>query len=96
LVSDYVEDCKKVVALVESGVDLSKLITIDFLPQLGSEINKDKDFGKSRYIDNVIEDCNSKVDTQENDDVKIVKILEYINENCDTKTKNKLKKMLSK
>ena len=96
LVSDYVEDCRKVVALVDSGIDLSKLITIDFLPQLGSEINKDNDFGKSRYIENAIEDCNSKVDTQENDDVKIVKILEYINENCDTKTKKKLKKMLSK
>jgi len=95
LVSEHVEHCKKVVAIVESGIDLSK-ITLDFLPQIGSEINKDKDFGKSRYIENIIEDCNSKVDTQENDDYEIVVKVRELTKNCDTKTKNKLKKMLAK
>jgi hypothetical protein len=90
LVSRFFDVCKKVMDLYNEGHDIRNMVTLEYLPQLGSEINNHTDDGKNVFIESVVDKYGN---TDDEDDV--VQILEYY-EKCDVKTKNRLKQLFSK
>ena len=94
LVSQFFDVCKKVMDLYNDGYDIRNAVTLEYLPQLGSEIKNHKDYGKKIFIESVIKKYEITDDVNDGKD-DVVQILEYYNK-CDAKTKSQLKQLFSK
>jgi hypothetical protein len=90
LVPSFVERWSKVIDLQNKGFDLSKLVTLDPLPQFGSEIK-----GSNNGIDDYISRFEKKYSNTDEVTEKLMEAMLTANGNDRKALKDRIKKILS-